>query len=93
MLVGLGLALALLGIVRASRGRRRLSLIAAGVNVVVAGAFTTMLTVGSSLPPAAGPVIGEAAPSFALADQSGRTVRLEDLRGAPLLLVFYRGHW
>ena len=23
----------------------------------------------------------------------GQTVRLEDFRGAPLLLVFYRGHW
>lgn len=93
LLVALGLALALLAVVRASRGRRRLSLMLAGVNVVVAVAFTSMLTVGSALPPAAGPAIGKAAPSFALSDQSGRTVRLEDFRGAPLLLVFYRGHW
>ncbi len=93
VVVALGLALALLAVIRASRGRRRLSLILAGVNVVVACAFTAMLTVGSALPPAAGPAIGQPAPTFALADQSGRTVRLEDYRGAPLLLVFYRGHW
>ncbi len=93
ILVALGLALALLAIVRASRGRRRLSLIVGGLNIVVAGAFTTMLTVGSSLPPAVGPAIGDGAPSFALPDQSGRTVRLEDFRGSPLLVVFYRGHW
>jgi hypothetical protein len=93
VVVALGLALALLAVIRASRGRRRLSLILAGVNVVVAGAFTAMLTVGSALPPVTGPPIGQPAPTFALADQSGRTVRLEDYRGAPLLLVFYRGHW
>jgi hypothetical protein len=93
VLVWLGLALALLAVVRASHGRRRLSLILAGVNVVVVGAFTAMLTVGSALPPASGPAIGKPAPSFALSDQSGRTVRLDDFRGAPLLLVFYRGHW
>ena len=26
-------------------------------------------------------------------DPSGKTVRLSDFAGAPLLLVFYRGHW
>ena len=93
VLVALGLGLALLAVIRASRGRRRLSLILAGVNVVVAGAFMAMLNVGSALPPAKGPAVGQPAPSFALPDQRGRTVRLEDYRGAPLLLVFYRGHW
>ncbi|TMA62512.1 MAG: redoxin domain-containing protein [Deltaproteobacteria bacterium] len=45
------------------------------------------------MPPASGPPIGAPAPAFALVDQRGGTVRLEDFRGAPLLLVFYRGHW
>jgi hypothetical protein len=93
LLAGLGLALALLAVTRASPGRRKLALIAAGVNVVVAGAFAAMLTVGSKLPALPGPAIGQPAPAFALADQSGRTTRLDDFRGAPLLLVFYRGHW
>lgn len=32
---------------------------------------------------------GDRAPSFALVDQAGRTVRLEDYRGRKLLLYFY----
>ena len=46
-----------------------------------------------SSPRATGPTLGAPAPDFALVDQSGKTVRLSDLRGAPVLLVFYRGHW
>jgi peroxiredoxin len=30
---------------------------------------------------------------FALTDQAGRTLRLGDLRGRKVLIVFYRGHW
>ena len=33
--------------------------------------------------------IGDAAPAFALADQRGGTVRLEDFRGRKVLLYFY----
>jgi len=33
--------------------------------------------------------IGDAAPPFALPDQHGRTVRLEDFRGRKLLVYFY----
>jgi hypothetical protein len=93
VLVAFGLGLAGLAVQRATRGRRALATAAAVVNVIVAGAFVAMLTVGLALPSAAGPSIGFPAPSFTLADQTGRTVRLEDFRGAPLLLVFYRGHW
>lgn len=35
-----------------------------------------------------GPLVGETAPNFALTDQHGRRVALEDLRGRPVLLVF-----
>jgi hypothetical protein len=61
--------------------------------VLLAAAFAGLLYVAWVVPPADGPAIGRPAPGFALADQSGRTVRLEDFRGSPLLLVFYRGHW
>lgn len=91
ILVGLGLALSALAFVRA--GRRLLPGILLGLNVAVAAAFFAMLYVVSVVSPASGPPIGAPAPAFALVDQSGRTVRLEDFRGAPLLLVFYRGHW
>jgi hypothetical protein len=33
------------------------------------------------------------APDLELSDQDGTTVRLSELRGQPVLLVFYRGFW
>ncbi len=91
ILVALGLALSALAFVRARR--RVLPALLLVVNVAVAAAFAAMLYVVSVVPPASGPLLGVPAPAFALIDQSGRTVRLEHFRGAPLLLVFYRGHW
>jgi hypothetical protein len=91
MLVVLGLALSVLAFVRARR--RVVPGILLLLNAGVAVAFALMLYVVSVMPPASGPAIGAPAPAFALVDQTGRTVRLEDFRGAPLLLVFYRGHW
>lgn len=35
------------------------------------------------------PAVGQAAPGFSLADQSGRSVRLEDYRGRWVVLYFY----
>ena len=38
--------------------------------------------------------VGETAPDFTLEDQNGRKVTLSAARGqAPVVLVFYRGHW
>jgi|SRR5262245_1892749 len=37
---------------------------------------------------------GEQAPDFTLEDQNGHAVTLSSLRGhAPVVLIFYRGHW
>jgi cytochrome oxidase Cu insertion factor (SCO1/SenC/PrrC family) len=36
---------------------------------------------------------GEQAPAFVLKDQDGTEVRLADLRGRRVILMFYRGHW
>ena len=91
IVVFFGLGISVLAVVRARR--RALPAALAGLNMLVAAAFAAMLYVAWVVPPASGPLIGAPAPAFALADQNGRTVRLEDFRGAPLLLVFYRGHW
>jgi hypothetical protein len=91
ILVGLGLALSAVAVGRARR--RRLPGLLLALNIAVAAGFSAMLYVVSVIPPASGPRIGAPAPPFALRDLSGLTVRLEDFRGAPLLLVFYRGHW
>ncbi|MCA9737648.1 MAG: redoxin domain-containing protein [Gemmatimonadetes bacterium] len=37
--------------------------------------------------------VGTPAPDFTLAAYEGDPVRLSDLRGRPIVLVFYRGHW
>jgi hypothetical protein len=39
------------------------------------------------------PQIGEMAPDFEITDPEGFTWSLDDFRGTPVLLVFYRGHW
>jgi peroxiredoxin len=40
------------------------------------------------------PRVGDIAPDFSLPDSTGRVHRLADLvRGGPLVLLFYRGHW
>lgn len=47
------------------------------------------------LKPRSSPVqVGELAPDFTLEDQNGQKVALSSARGqAPVVLVFYRGHW
>lgn len=42
---------------------------------------------GAALPP------GARAPDFGLADADGRTIRLSDLRGQPVILAFYPPNW
>ena len=91
ILVALGLGLSVLAIRRAPSARTPKVLL--GVNVALAGLFAAMLYAIPMVPAATGPTLGAPAADFALRDQSGKTVRLSDLRGAPVLLVFYRGHW
>jgi hypothetical protein len=91
ILIALGLALCALAVAQARR--RIVPAVLLGLNVALTAGFFAVLYVFSVVPPASGPPLGQPAPTFALSDQSGKTVRLEDFRGAPLLLVFYRGHW
>ncbi len=91
ILVAAGVALAIVAVRREPGGRTAKVLL--GADVALAVLFATMLYVVPVVPRASGPAIGALAPDFALLDQKGRAVRLADLRGAPVLLVFYRGHW
>ena len=93
LVVVAGLVLSLSAMARATAGRRVGPAVLLALNLVVAGAFGTLLYVTTVVPPASGPRVGAAAPDFALVDQAGKAVRLADFRGSPLLLVFYRGHW
>lgn len=91
LLVITGLALALLAIRRAPAARFPKVLLAA--NVALAGFFAGTLYVMPVVPAASGPALGTLAPDFVLPDESGTPVQLSALRGTPVLLVFYRGHW
>jgi hypothetical protein len=92
LLVAAGLGLSLLAVRRAAPGAW-MPRVLLGLNASLAALFAAFLYVMLSVPAASGPAIGAAAPDFALVDQSGKTTRLADFRGSPLLLVFYRGHW
>ncbi len=64
-----------------------------GIAVFLASLFV-VLTFTSGLPqqrPAV--VVGDFAPDFRASDGDGKEFRLSNLRGSPVLLKFFRGHW
>jgi len=64
-----------------------------GLAAILAGLFL-LLTFTSGLPhqpPAV--AIGGEAPDFRAFDAEGNEFRLSQLRGSPVLLKFFRGHW
>jgi hypothetical protein len=95
-----GIVLSGLGVWRAFRPVERyrgrlLASILAVLNLAVTGFLVGFLFVGSYVLPASegAPTVGTAAPELQLADDRGQTVRLSDLRGRNVVLVFYRGFW
>jgi hypothetical protein len=99
-LVLLGLGLSLLGVVRAwrpARPARRRLLVALVLlpTLALAALFHLYVFVFSSmLPPPSARTAGLVlAPDFSLPAHDGTLVRLSELRGKNVLLVFYRGHW
>jgi hypothetical protein len=92
LLVAAGLALSIAAVRRAGPGVWAARL-AFGLNTALAGLFAIFLYVLLAVPQADGPAVGTVAPDWTLPDQHGRLVTLADFSGAPLLLVFYRGHW
>jgi hypothetical protein len=65
------------------------------VSVVCAGALAAYVYILSyQIPDAERAIaVGEEAPTFALPDERGHTVNLENFRGSNVVLVFYRGFW
>ena len=92
LLILAGLLLSILAVRNPGAGRW-MPRIVLGVNVALAGLFAAFLYVATAVPPASGPPVGTPAPEWALQDQTGKTLRLADFHGSPLLLIFYRGHW
>ncbi|HEX8253611.1 MAG TPA: hypothetical protein VF846_10705 [Thermoanaerobaculia bacterium] len=77
--------------------RKIVASIVTALGVLVFGAFTYMVTVGSKDLPLArnAPAIGQKAPEFTLADTHGRKVALSNLlaQSNGVILIFYRGFW
>ena len=93
LLIVFGLGLVARAVSRAMPGHRVVPAIVLGLATAFTGAFALLVYVAWAVPPVTGPARGAPAPPFALADQRGKVVSLDSFRGAPLLLVFYRGHW
>lgn len=77
--------------------RKLIPSIVALVGLLIIGAFTFVVTIGTkNLPSSAGaPSVGQKAPEFALLDTNNQTVSLSGLltESNGVLLVFYRGFW
>lgn len=58
-----------------------------------AGLFAFMLVATRMIPPPADVKAGQAVADFSLPDQSGKTFKLSDLKGKPVVLIFTRGFW
>ena len=67
--------------------------VAAGLAIVAGVAFLALLA--ASRQPALTPAVAVGGPvvDFAAADDEGRPFDLASLRGTPVLLKFFRGHW
>ncbi len=90
LVVGPGLLLALLAVARKrSWGTIPWALLA----VLVTGAYSFVRFLPApSTPPAVG--VSAIFPDFALPDQNGRSVSLDELRkDGPVVVVLFRGHW
>jgi cytochrome oxidase Cu insertion factor (SCO1/SenC/PrrC family) len=72
--------------------KRKLLIGATVVLILLAGFVYWALYIAYPKPQIASNV-GHAAPDFTLPDQSGKPLTLSSLRGAPVVLIFYRGYW
>ncbi len=88
MLLGMGLA----GLALASQPGLFGGL-AAGSALLLAGLFLFATLTSGTPRQAAAVAVGQPAPDFTATDADGQPFRLSALRGAPVLLKFFRGHW
>ena len=95
--LGLGFASALLTRrigAQTSRGVRRALIIGTACALVSSVAFAHYVFVFSyDLPKAPDIAVGDTPPEIVAADFLGDEFKLSDLRGAPAVVLFYRGHW
>lgn len=66
---------------------------AAGLALAMAGLFFFITWISGLPTPSMQVAVGQPAPDFTTLDSSGATFSLSSLRGRPVLLKFFRGHW
>ena len=86
--VGMGLAVAALAVGPGLAGG-----ILAGLTLVLGALWFGLAAISKQSRQAPAVAVGDAVPDFTAPDEHGEPVRLADLRGQPLLLKFFRGHW
>jgi MFS superfamily sulfate permease-like transporter len=95
LLFAIAVVLLIVGWKRAAR--KILPSIVTALGILIVGAFTFLVTVGTKDLPASdsAPKVGQKAPPFTLADTNNRPVSLASAAAGSngVLLVFYRGHW
>jgi cytochrome oxidase Cu insertion factor (SCO1/SenC/PrrC family) len=68
--------------------------IAGGIVLAIVVVFGLLFWRAMQVPkPQIASAAGKAAPDFTLKDQDGHDFTLSSQRGAPVLLIFYRGYW
>jgi len=72
------------------RGLKIACLVVLGVVIILGLLFWRAIQVP---PPQIVSAEGKPAPDFTLKDQDNHDLTLSSLRGAPVLLIFYRGYW
>lgn len=64
-----------------------------GIAIAVAVLFMGLDRIAALPSPVPNAVIGEVVPDFTTLDSEGESFTLSSLRGRPVLLKFFRGHW
>ncbi len=67
--------------------------ILAGASVLLGGVYFGLLSLAGQSKQAPAVAVGSPLPEFSAPDQDGRPFTLSSLRGRPVLLKFFRGHW
>ncbi len=67
--------------------------ILAGASVLLGGVYFGLLSLAGQSKQAPAVAVGSPLPEFSAPDQDGRPFTPSSLRGRPVLLKFFRGHW
>lgn len=65
----------------------------AGTSIVIGVVYSVLLAISGQSKQAPIATLGAPLPEFTATDENGEVFRSADLRGSPVLIKFFRGHW